>query len=368
MTAVVTTAVTGSLAATGALAATPVPAPQVRCAVEDRRLTELSGLVGGPGGLWAMADGGRRVEVYRLDPADCSITATRTGAVDPFDAEDLARGPDGELWISDTGDNQARRDTVAVAVLPARGAARLHRLTYPDGPHDAEALLVDAGGVPFVITKEVGRPAGVYRTEGRPVGTGPTPLVRVGDVDLPPSDTLGGPIGGLGSRMVTGAAASADGRVVALRTYTDAWLYTVPDGDLGAALAGVPVRVPLPDEPQGEAIAFEPDGTLVSGSEARGGRLGEIRTVAGAAGLAGTAPGGGADRGSGGGAGVAAAGGRVARRPGGGCGRAGWLSGRAGSGLVACGDRRCGDGGSARADRDGAGRARSPAALRAVAR
>ena len=86
---------------------------------------------------------------------------------------------------------------------------------------------------------------------------------------------------------MTGAAADADGRVVALRSYTDAWLYRVPaDGDLVAAFTGRPVRVPLPGEPQGEAIAFEPSGTLVSGSETRGGAPGEIRAIANAAGLA----------------------------------------------------------------------------------
>ena len=262
-----------------------VPAPVVRCAVDDPRLAELSGLVADGGGLWALADGGRRVQVHRVDPDGCGVRDTRIADIDPVDPEDLARGPDGTLWVGDIGDNGLRRDTVAVIELPADGPARLHRLTYPDGPHDAEALLVDAAGRPIVVVKDAG-PAGVYRTAAPPDGAGPTPLLRVGQVALPPSDTVGGPLGGLGSRLVTGAAASADGRVVALRSYTDAWLYRVPaDGDLVAALTGRPVRVPLPGEPQGEAIAFEPSGTLVSGSETRGGAPGEIRTIANAAGL-----------------------------------------------------------------------------------
>lgn len=239
-----------------------------------------------------MSDGGREVTVHRLDDG-CAIVDTRTAEVDPFDAEDLARGPDGALWVADTGDNELSRDTVAVVVLGGRGddsgEARLHRLSYPDGPHDAEALLVDADGVPFVITKEAGRPAGVYRPAGPPQGTGPTPMQRVAQVSLPASDTEGGPIGGLGTRTVTGAAMSADGAVVALRTYTDAWLFPVPDGDLAAALAGAPARVPLPGEPQGEAVAFQADGTLLSASESRGGRPGELRAVPGAAALAGQA-------------------------------------------------------------------------------
>jgi hypothetical protein len=257
------------------------------CAVDDPRLDELSGMVVHDGGLWAISDGGRRVQVHRIDRSNCRVIDTRTADVDPYDVEDLAVGPDGAFWVADLGDNERRRETVAVVVLPERGDARLHRLTYPDGPHDAEALLVDGHGRPFVITKEVGRPAGLYRTAGPPQGEGPTPLVRVGELALPVSDTLGGPVGGIGTRLVTGAALSADGTVAAVRTYTDAWLFPVSADDLVAAFNQPPVRVPLPGEPQGEAVAFEPDGALLSGSETRRGVHGEIRAVAGATALAG---------------------------------------------------------------------------------
>jgi hypothetical protein len=232
-----------------------------------------------------MADGGRRVELHRLDPDTCAIVESRTAKVDPYDAEDLAVGPDGALWVADIGDNEQRRATVALIVVPPQGEPVLHRLTYPDGPHDAEALLVDGRGVPTIVTKSVGV-AGIYQPEGPLVGAGPTPLVHVGDLALPRSTTVGGPIGGFGSRTVTGGAVSADGRVVALRTYTDAWLFAVPaQGGVAGALRGTPVQVPLPDEPQGEALAFTADGALLSGSEARGGVAGQIRAVPAAAAL-----------------------------------------------------------------------------------
>jgi hypothetical protein len=46
----------------------------------------------------------------------------------------------------------------------------------------------------------------------------------------------------------------------------------------------------LPDEPQGEALAFAADGTLLSGSETRRGVPGRIRAVPGAAALVGAVP------------------------------------------------------------------------------
>jgi len=269
--------------------------PRTLCAVSDDDLAELSGMVVDGTAVVGLNDSGRRIELHTiggaLDGGDCAITDTREVDVDPRDAEDLARGPDGATWVADTGDNARDRETVAVIVVPRGGEPRMHRLTYPDGPHDAEALLVDPQGRPVVVTKQVGS-AGLYRTAAPPEGVGPTPLELVGTIALPSSSTPGGPIGGFGSRTVTGAAATDDGRVVALRSYTDAWLYPAPDGDPVAALLATPapVQVPLPDEPQGEAIAFTPAGDLVSGSETRNGRPGEIRVVTGAAALAGTAP------------------------------------------------------------------------------
>ena len=81
------------LAAALSAALLAAPAPVARCAVDDPRLAELSGLVADGDGLWAMADGGRRVQVHRLDPDGCAVRDTRTGDIDPLGPEDLARGP-----------------------------------------------------------------------------------------------------------------------------------------------------------------------------------------------------------------------------------------------------------------------------------
>ncbi|HWM03996.1 MAG TPA: hypothetical protein VNP92_16800, partial [Actinophytocola sp.] len=259
----------------------PKPAnPQVKCRMADPRLAELSGLVAAGNQWYAVNDGGDRVSVFVLTK-DCKVQREIVGQTDPFDVEDLGRQPDGTFLLGDTGDNELERDTAAVIALTPEGKSTLYRMTYPDGRHDAEALLIDAVGQPYVVTKSNVGNAGVYTPVRKLVSPGPTPMKKVADIKIAATDTKGGPVPGIiGSRTITGGAVSADGTVIALRTYTDAYVYGAPDKDLVKALGTKPVRVPLPNEAQGEAITFEADGSLVSASEKTGQ---PIRTIAEAA-------------------------------------------------------------------------------------
>jgi hypothetical protein len=247
-----------------------------------------------PAGPAVVDDSGNATVVYTL-ASDCSVASARSVGVSGRDVEDLARSADGTLWLADIGDNDRVRTTVALIRVPVRGPATVLRLAYPDGPHDAETLLLPSDGRPVIVTKDLGGRSGVYTTDAVPSGPSPTPLRHVGQLVVPLSGTDGGPIGPFGRGLVTGGALSADGRVAAVRTYTDAWLYRVPGAGAStadavvAALRGTPVDVPLPGEPQGEAVAFTADGTLLSAGESpstrAGTRTATLRAVPGAAGL-----------------------------------------------------------------------------------
>lgn len=270
--------------------ASAAAAPQPDCPLSDQRLAETSGLAWSPDGLLVVNDSGNPSTVYRLD-ARCAVVGTRPAPTPGRDVEDLSRTPDGTVWLADTGDNDRARTTVAVLRLPPGGGEQLTRLVYPDGPHDAESLILPADRRPVIVTKDLGGRSGVYTTDA-PVtvdDAGPVPLRRVGTATVPPTVTRGGP-SPFGAGTYTGGALSADGRVAALRTYTDAWLYRVAtpgtaDGVV-AALGGTPFQVPLPDEPQGEALAFTPDGTLLSAGESPRGAAATVRAVPGAGALA----------------------------------------------------------------------------------
>jgi hypothetical protein len=78
-------------------------------------------------------------------------------------------------------------------------------------------------------------------------------------------------------RLVTGSAISADGSTLAVRTYTELYFFRLTDGPerielIGSCWLGL-------KEPQGEAVDFLDDSTLVFTSEAARGRRGGISRV-----------------------------------------------------------------------------------------
>ena len=248
-------------AATSSLAASP----KTVCRVKDDRLTEISGLLTDKSGYVVVNDGaddpaGRKI--FFLN-AKCKVVRTVSYPSRPRDTEDLARGPDGTIWVGDIGDNGDSRETIGLWKLaPGARKPTLFRLAYPDGPHDAEALLISGDGTPVVITKDPVT-AGLYVPTG-PLRAGrTTPLRRAGDVTLPLSGTTN-PFGFPGRLVITGAALSPDGSSAVLRTYADAFEFEVTQGDLTAALTKGSTRTtPLPDEQQGESIAFNQDGSAL---------------------------------------------------------------------------------------------------------
>lgn len=234
---------------------------------------EISGLAAIDNGYLAINDSAAEqaaMRIFRLDNQCKVITSTAypSAALDP---EDLAVAPDGTIWSADIGDNDAKRPTVALwRQGTGERAPVINRLTYPDGPRDAEALLINGDGSPIIITKEIGKPPGIYVPSAalQPRSSTGVPLKRVGEFQLPSSNTSN-PLGPAGRAVVTGGATSSDGRKVVLRTYADALEWDVTGGDVVKAItSGKPRVTPLPNEPQGEAITYSRDGaTFVTASE-----------------------------------------------------------------------------------------------------
>lgn len=254
----------------------PEPVPgEAACTIADPRLLELSGLVALDDSYVVINDGGQAPEaqpIFFLDQECQVIDEIPYSAPGSRDPEALAHDRDaGVLWVGDIGDNfettgLQERPTVAFWRIDLAGdrIPVIHRFAYPDGPHDAEALILDQDGVPVIVTKELDGPAGLYRPAAEMVANNPheqaVPLERVGEFD-PPDTGSSNALGPAGRRTITGGAVSPERDRVVLRTYADAFEFDVTDGDVvGAISAGTPRVTPLPDEPQGEAITYTPDG------------------------------------------------------------------------------------------------------------
>ena len=232
--------------------------------VRDEAANELSGLVHSPsqsGLLWSHDDSGSAPVLFGLR-ADGRVVAhpTVTGA-QAVDWEDIAAAPGPLLYIGDIGDNNRSRPSVDIYRVrePPLGAdatapARRLRLRYPDGPHDAEALLVDPLRGDVIVVTKAPDGATAYRAAG-------TTLRRLGAVR--------------DARFVTGGSVSADGRVVALRGYASVWIWIRQGREpLARTLERTPCSpsVSLLPEGQGEAIALDRHGrsfaTVAEGSPA----------------------------------------------------------------------------------------------------
>ena len=126
----------------------------------------------------------------------------------------------------------------------------------------AKGFVLDGDDTPIIFAVVDGQPgAAMYKPAAAlvPGATSNLPaLAKVGDFTPVSADSTvaGGPT------IVTGAAKSADGKKVVVRTAGYAYEYDVPDGKVVDAITKSKPRVTqLPNEPDGEAIAYTADGT-----------------------------------------------------------------------------------------------------------
>jgi hypothetical protein len=242
-------------------------------------LGELSGLAASarhPGVFWTHNDSDNAFRVYAIeDTGKVRATLTLTGTP-PHDLEDIAVGPCEPrpgappcIYLADTGDNFQNRHEARVyrltepeqlvdATLPAEALA----FTYPDGPHNAESLVIDVrSGRLAVITKTPDSLGDVYALEGlRPDET--VKAVKLGTLRAP-QDV---------DRLTTGADLHPSGERLLLRTYTRGWEVRRPKAQrLEELIAGQVAEVPTASQAQAEAVAFTPEGRgYLLGSEFAG--------------------------------------------------------------------------------------------------
>jgi len=267
------------------------------------RLVESSGVAVShayPGVLWTHNDSGDGPYLYATDLGGTDRGALLVPGAQAIDWEDIALGAcpvtflpkaGSCLYLADTGDNFEFRPFVTVYAIPepppperagdtlgtTRAPAVVH-LRYPDGPHDVEAIYVSPRDTAlYLVSKGALRGSAIrlYRVDRRAWSIPDTTLdvviaTLVQTLEIRPSPEAG--------RVVTAGAIRQDGRLVALRTYSEIYLFypgvggrLLPAREHPCSIAGLEIG--------GEAIDFLDDSTFVLTSEASGTRLGRIDTV-----------------------------------------------------------------------------------------
>jgi hypothetical protein len=217
--------------------------------IQDARITRSSGLaVDASSNLyWTVNDSGNRGVVYGVG-LDGTVQGTLNYRAHPQDVEAVAVHEE-RLYVADIGDNNGRRSFVRVYFFENPRANGLtvtynaYDFRYPDGPHNAETLLVDDSGRLFIVTK--GWKAAIYEAPAKPDRQGVNDLEKVGSA---PSN-------------VTDGTFLAGGERIALLTYSTVEVIDATGYEVMAS-------IPAPDQPQAESLTLSLSGrSLLVGSE-----------------------------------------------------------------------------------------------------
>ncbi|MES2461326.1 MAG: hypothetical protein V4671_12150 [Armatimonadota bacterium] len=234
--------------------------------------------------FWVHNDSGDKAFLYAVTSDGDREAVIKIPGATSVDWEDIAwgPGPDGKgdcLYIGDIGDNDGRRDDCVVYrirepklreslslssredPLPLEGPVVARRFAYPDGPHDAETLLVHPKtGIVYIVTKSRSGTSGVYKfppetaDNSRKVVT----LEKVAALTVPDEFTLI-------PRRITGGSISPDGRRIAFCTYFSGYELKLPANarDFDAIWKAPLLPFNLPPLRQTEAITYTRDGKSV---------------------------------------------------------------------------------------------------------
>lgn len=207
--------------------------------------------------LWVHNDSGDDAVVYAMSAKGKLLCAVSIDNGRNRDWEDVAIGPGPDkgksyLYIGDIGDNEGNTSAVTVyriAEPPLDSlcktmtlSADIIEMKYPDGPRDAEALIVDPiSNDMYIITKRE-RKSRVYKLSA-PFNTRKINMLTF-VTELPFS-------------LTTAADISHSGKSVIVKNYVYAYGWERKDREsLASLFKRKPTVLPYMPEPQGEAVCF----------------------------------------------------------------------------------------------------------------
>ncbi|WP_299516296.1 hypothetical protein [Mucilaginibacter sp.] len=263
---------------------TPVP---VTNNLFRKDLLEISGVAASkinPGILYIHNDSGNPNQVYLTDGSGADKGTLTLTPVGNRDWEDIAVGPGPDagksyVYVGDIGDNDSKYSTVFVYRFPEPDligkilpfissvtAVDQIQLKYPDGPRNAETLMVDPLTKDIYIVSKESNQAKIYVARYPQSTTAVTALT---------------PVVQLYFNKATGGDISPDGTEILLRSNELIWYWKLAaNASISAGLITKPQHAPyINNEPQGEGICFAVDNAgYYTNTEVRG-YTGKLATI-----------------------------------------------------------------------------------------
>ena len=230
--------------------------------LENKEIDEASGMAFSrkhDGLIYTHNDSGGGRKIFVIDSLGKGFGVFKLKGVWNRDWEDIAVGPGPDknlsyIYVGEIGDNQARYTNIFIYRIPEPEEfiegmelePEVLKLSYPDGAKDAETLMIDPISKDIFILSKRDSLNILYKTTQEAFESKEAVLEKV--MELPFTMSVAGDI-------------SPDGKEILIKNYFTVYFWKRNENEsVVDALRHDPVILPYKPEPQGEAIAFHPNG------------------------------------------------------------------------------------------------------------
>jgi hypothetical protein len=241
---------------------------QYLASVQDDKMDEISGIAASrytQGAVWIEEDSGNENKIYLIGEDGITKASYKLPHVSFLDWEDMAIAPGPQagipyIYVAEIGDNYRIAPFRSVyrfsepdlrnksfPVTDSISKIDIINFQYPDGPRDAEALMVDPLTKDMYVISKEEKTAGLY------VAAYPQELNKLIKLKK---------LGNLPFTRIVAADISADGTEILLKDLSDIYYWKRNNTEtIAQALQKPPARISYYIEPQGEAVCWKADGT-----------------------------------------------------------------------------------------------------------
>ena len=236
--------------------------PKAMGKLQNKEIDEASGLVSSrthEGILYTHNDSGGDPHVYILDTLGEDRGKIILSGVKNRDWEDIAIGPGPDpklnyIYVGEIGDNNAVHHQIKIFRFPEPKNLKkesvvkpeILTLIYPDGPKDAETLMIDPITHDIFILSKRDSLNILYRAPQSAFESKKFELEKI--MELPFTMSVAGDI-------------SSDGSQILVKNYFTVFYWKRHENEsIAEAMSRKAQILPYKPEPQGEAVAFHPSG------------------------------------------------------------------------------------------------------------